>query len=52
MPIHIISGDAALLEPFKAWGLVPGMRPPDDLPAKRMDTFRNFFLEAFEAPQK
>jgi phosphatidylglycerophosphate synthase len=49
VPIHIISGDPTLLEPFKRWGLVPGMRPPAGLSARRMDTFRNFFLEAFQA---
>jgi phosphatidylglycerophosphate synthase len=50
VPIHVISGDPSLLEPFKAWGLVPGMRPSPDRPVRRMDTFRNFFLDAFQAP--
>jgi hypothetical protein len=49
VPIHVISGDPALLEPFKAWGLVPGMRPSPEPPVRRMDAFRNFFLEAFHA---
>ena len=47
VPIHVISGDARLLVPFQAWGFAPGMRPPRDLPPKRMDAFRDFFLEAF-----
>jgi phosphatidylglycerophosphate synthase len=50
VPIHVISGNPELLEPFKAWGLVPGMRPSPDRPVRRMDTFRNFFLDAFQAP--
>jgi hypothetical protein len=50
VPIHIISGDPDLLEPFKAWGLVPGMLPSADRPPRQMDAFRNFFLDAFQAP--
>jgi phosphatidylglycerophosphate synthase len=50
VPIHIISGDPDLLEPFKAWGLVPGMLPSADRPPRRMDAFRTFFLDAFQAP--
>jgi hypothetical protein len=51
VPIHVISGDPDLLAPFLAWGFSPGMRPPSGTPAKRMDEFRDFFLEAFSAPQ-
>jgi phosphatidylglycerophosphate synthase len=50
VPIHVISGNPELLEPFKRWGLVPGMRPSPDRPVRRMDTFRNFFLDAFQRP--
>jgi Sulfatase len=50
VPIHVISGDPALLAPFEAWGLAAGMCPPAHLPARRMDAFRDFFLEAFSAP--
>jgi hypothetical protein len=50
VPIHVISGDPDLLAPFAAWGFTPGMRPPAGAPAKRMDAFRDFFLEAFSAP--
>jgi phosphatidylglycerophosphate synthase len=50
VPIHVISGNPRLLEPFKHWGLVPGMRPSPDRPVRRMDTFRNFFLDAFQTP--
>ena len=27
VPIHVIAGDPALLEPFRDWGLAAGMRP-------------------------
>jgi hypothetical protein len=50
VPIHVISGDPDLLAPFLAWGFTPGMRPPADAPARRMDEFRDFFLDAFSAP--
>jgi hypothetical protein len=50
VPIHVISGAPALLAPFVEWGFVPGMRPSPDVPARRMDAFRDFFLEAFSAP--
>jgi hypothetical protein len=50
VPIHVISGDPDLLAPFIAWGFTPGMRPPAGPPAKPMDAFRDFFLEAFSAP--
>ena len=49
VPIHVIGGDPALLAPFVARGFAPGMRPPADAPATRMDGFRDFFLEAFSA---
>jgi hypothetical protein len=50
VPIHVISGDQGLLAPFVAWGFTPGMRPPAGAPARRMDAFRDFFLDAFSAP--
>jgi hypothetical protein len=50
VPIHVISGDARLLAPFRAWGFTPGMRPPPDLRPQPMDAFRDFFLEAFTVP--
>ena len=50
VPIHVISGDPDLLAPLIAWGFTPGMRPPAGAPARRMDAFRDFFVEAFSAP--
>jgi hypothetical protein len=50
VPIHVISGDPGLLAPFEVWGFTSGMLPPSGTPAKRMDAFRDFFLDAFSAP--
>jgi hypothetical protein len=50
VPMHVISGDPVLLAPFLAWGFTPGMRLPAGAPVRRMDEFRDFFLEAFGAP--
>jgi hypothetical protein len=50
VPIHVISGDPALLAPFVGWGFTPGMRPSAGAPPKGMDEFRDFLLHAFSAP--
>jgi hypothetical protein len=50
VPIHVISGDPELLAPFQAWGFTPGMRPEPGASARPMDAFRDFFLDAFTAP--
>jgi hypothetical protein len=50
VPMHVISGDPDLLARFIAWGFSPGMRPATGAQAKRMDQFRDFFLETFSAP--
>jgi hypothetical protein len=47
VPIHVISGDPSLLEPFLAQGFAPGMRPRHGQQAERMDRFRDRFLAAF-----
>lgn len=47
VPVHVISGDRSLLEPFEAWGFVAGARPPRGEPVRRMDAFRPWFLAAF-----
>jgi hypothetical protein len=52
VPIHVITGDPALLAPFLAWGFTPGMRPAAGAPERRMDAFRDFFLEAFTEPRE
>ena len=47
VPVHVISSDRSLLEPFEAWGFVVGARPPEGGAAQRMDAFRPWFLRAF-----
>ncbi len=50
VPMHVISGSRALLEPFLAFGFTPGMRPRRGPPAARMDEFRDLFLGVFSHP--
>jgi hypothetical protein len=47
VPMHVISGDPGLLEPFLDLGFAAGMRPAPDHAALRMDRFRDWFLAAF-----
>lgn len=39
VPVHVLSRDAALLQPFVARGYTPGMRPTRRDPITRMDEF-------------
>ncbi len=48
VPIHVISGDPALLEPFLHSGFRRGALPPPPNEDRRMDDFRGWFLAAFE----
>ena len=47
VPIHVLTRDPALLEPFLAWGLVPGAVPNPVQVERRMDDFRDWFVNAF-----
>ena len=47
VPLHVITGNPDLLEPFLDWGLAPGMHPDDGADVKRMDAFRDWFLNAY-----
>ena len=47
VPLHVVTGNPDLLQPFLNWGLVPGMHPNEDAEIRRMDAFRDWFLEAF-----
>ena len=47
VPFHVVTGNPALLQPFLNWGLVSGMHPDEAAEVKRMDVFRDWFLEAF-----
>jgi hypothetical protein len=50
VPIHVISGDPALLEPFLDWGFTPGMTPTDASAEHLMTAFRPFLVQAFSGP--
>lgn len=47
VPVHIISGDAALVEPFRRYGFVDGALPPDEFKDHSMDEFRRWLHESF-----
>ncbi|MEM8950562.1 MAG: sulfatase-like hydrolase/transferase [Pseudomonadota bacterium] len=47
VPFHVVTGNPELLQPFLNWGLVPGMHPDETADVRRMDVFRDWFLEAF-----
>ena len=50
VPVHVISGDPDLVEPFVTWGFARGALPHPDQPARRMDVFRDWFVHAFSQP--
>ena len=47
VPVHLISGDPELLEPFLARGFVPGTRPDPGPAAHGMDALRGWLQEEF-----
>jgi hypothetical protein len=50
VPISIVAGDPAVLEPISGWGWADGLRPGAHAPVWRMDAFRDEFLTAFGPP--
>jgi hypothetical protein len=51
VPVHVISGDPALLEPFRERGFVAGAWPVSETTETGMDRFREWLHEAYrEAP--
>ncbi len=49
VPFHVVTGNLELLQPFLNWGLVSGMHPDETADVKRMDAFRDWFLDAFSS---
>jgi len=47
VPVHVITRNPALIEPFLAWGFSPGVRPPAGPTVHRMDQFRAWFVNAY-----
>ena len=50
VPVHVISGDPALLAPFLERGFVPGTLPPPSQGAAGMDRLRGWLHEDFGVP--
>ncbi|MGN6217714.1 MAG: CDP-alcohol phosphatidyltransferase family protein [Solirubrobacterales bacterium] len=49
VPISIISHDPKVLRRIEGWGWNPGLKPRKDAPVWPMSSFRDRFLEAFDA---
>jgi hypothetical protein len=47
VPVHVMSRDATLLEPFLEWGFVPGAFPDEGLRPPRMDELRDWLVHAY-----
>ena len=47
VPVHVISGDPDLLEPFSEWGFVSGAWPGPGGETLGVDYFRDWFLHAY-----
>jgi hypothetical protein len=50
VPVHVLSGDPALLAPFLDWGFRSGMIPSPDAPRPPMAAFRDFLVDSFSPP--
>ncbi|PTX54512.1 hypothetical protein C8N43_3327 [Litoreibacter ponti] len=50
VPVHMI-GPSDMLERISHWGWTDGLVPDADSPVRRMDSFRNDFLDAFSKTQ-
>jgi len=47
VPVHVITTERALLDPFLEWGFRPGAFPAPEPSTARMDEFREWFVLAF-----
>jgi hypothetical protein len=52
VPVHVISRNEALLEPFRKRGYSPGLIPTQPAPHRGMETFLYDFLADFSTPGK
>ncbi len=50
VPVHVISGDRTLVQPFLDLGFKAGALPDSARPVLRMDAFRDWFVRAFSEP--
>ena len=51
VPVHVISGDPNVLQPFLEWGFVPGAWPSDGGSPLGMDYFRDWFVRAYSGAE-
>lgn len=51
VPIHVITADAELLQPFVDWGFRMGVDPAGT-PVRRMNEFRPWFVQAYSQPDR
>ena len=49
-PVHVITANRALLEPFLEWGFAEGGLPDPNRTPPRMDAFRDWFVSALSTP--
>ena len=49
VPVHVISRDPKLIEPFLEWGFERGGLPSRAYPDRGMDSFRRWFVEAYSS---
>lgn len=47
VPVHVVTSERALLDPFLEWGFRPGGLPAPEPSTARMDDFREWFVLAF-----
>ena len=47
VPVTIVAKDPEVLRAIDDWRWTPGLRPADDAPVWKMDTFRDRFLTAY-----
>jgi hypothetical protein len=47
VPVHVMSRDPVLLQPFLEWGFLPGAFPDPGTLAPRMDEFREWFVRSY-----
>ncbi|MCX4476905.1 CDP-alcohol phosphatidyltransferase [Streptomyces cellulosae] len=47
VPVTVVAKDPEVLKKIDGWRWTPGLRPADDAPVWKMDTFRDRFLTAY-----
>ncbi|HSM04993.1 MAG TPA: hypothetical protein VK858_10215, partial [Longimicrobiales bacterium] len=50
VPVHVVSRDPEVVEPFRELGFVPGGVPDPEARAVRMDAFRSWFVDRYSDP--